>query len=753
MNFGRALTHAIAASKARDEVQNVLEALDFKSYVEPTLLKVMYLWAEGCDEEGLDPDVKAFVIDALRDSVSDSEVSRTLKQQCKDFVLDKSESVIWEVQKCFSRREERLRWARKGNKVYKEKYPGKVDYVSKANEAYTLFLPGTFEEASKVFEEISDSLDLEPWKANVREVDPAARYCTLEYAFFIHQLLCTCYNQMALFQPCGEKDYIGLVGQETERFQSLWTQIQLQNENEFSSARERLAEAMKYAPNKWEERYEKCFGTSQGQSIWDHLDELRFLNEYHTFFKTQYRQSYESGLPDESHFSNAESCATKLLDPDFKSLFSLSHVQSSTFVKLVRLHHEKDRQVMFLKRSSNMVDVNPEETPPILHFAKKAIKYYVERLIQQTNRDDYWIIAQEFHKDVYYMLQFHNFAVWIANHGCTLDSTCDMEFPDRLQDLWNRSLRPEGAIAESSLPQEIWKQSLIWAEWRLAKIIYFQLPPNRSSASAMEQLGEFDLKDDVAWNTLKSSRASCGPGTVVLEYFLSEGNDLQFIYVMTKEDEVFMQILKIYEFEEILRDTLELLRELFKRYSEVSTEDERITVETVDGLLETLYEIFISPVENLLDDMEEEDKLIFVAPEILSDIPFAALRKPNSPVGEGYLIQSHTISVTPSLRMLEHCNQRLKKLDQNGELVTKPGTIVVVGDPTDDLKGSGEEVNSIEELFGTARQGAMLRAQDDEALDYENYDELGDCMVDVNEESQISSHGEEGGIRTISKQP
>jgi CHAT domain-containing protein len=91
---------------------------------------------------------------------------------------------------------------------------------------------------------------------------------------------------------------------------------------------------------------------------------------------------------------------------------------------------------------------------------------------------------------------------------------------------------------------------------------------------------------------------------------------------------------------------------------------------------------------------------IFVCLQILSDVPFAALRKPNSPIGEGYLIQSHTISVTPSLRTLEHCNQRLKKLDQNVQLVTKPGTIVAVGDPTENLKESGEEVNFIEQMFG-----------------------------------------------------
>jgi len=36
----------------------------------------------------------------------------------------------------------------------------------------------------------------------------------------------------------------------------------------------------------------------------------------------------------------------------------------------------------------------------------------------------------------------------------------------------------------------------------------------------------------------------------------------------------------------------------------------------MDRYLEWLYEIFISPVGNLLDDMEEEDKLIIVAPEV-----------------------------------------------------------------------------------------------------------------------------------------
>jgi len=204
-------------------------------------------------------------------------------------------------------------------------------------------------------------------------------------------------------------------------------------------------------------------------------------------------------------------------------------------MKLVELYHEKDRQVMFLKQSSDIwLLVNVNETAPILQYGKKVIEGFVKALIQCTKHGDYWIVVQDLYKDLYYMLQFHNFALWIASRGCTLDSTCDITFPDRLEQLWNQSLMPEGASAESSVSQEIWKQSLVWPERRCAKIIHFQLALNILSTSALEQLGEFDLKDDVAWNTLKSSRAACRPGTFVLEYFFSEGDDLQFVYVMTK---------------------------------------------------------------------------------------------------------------------------------------------------------------------------------------------------------------------------
>jgi hypothetical protein len=200
-------------------------------------------------------------------------------------------------------------------------------------------------------------------------------------------------------------------------------------------------------------------------------------------------------------------------------------------MNLVRLYHEKDREVMFLKQSSN---VDFEEKALILRYAESATHCYVEELLRRRKHDDYWVVAQGFFSDFYYMLQFHYFAKWIASRACTLPRTGDIEFTPRLQQLWNQSLKSEPRSVASSMSQKNWKQSLVWAERRVGKATYFQLAQNMLSTSAVQQIAEFDLSDDVAWNTLKSSRAACGPRTVVLEYFLSERNDLQFVYVLTK---------------------------------------------------------------------------------------------------------------------------------------------------------------------------------------------------------------------------
>jgi len=256
---------------------------------------------------------------------------------------------------------------------------------------------------------------------------------------------------------------------------------------------------------------------------------LTIIERFHMHCKIQYRKSYQSGSPDENFFSSAKSWAELLRLS--KSYYCLPLWESRCFVRLVRLYHEKDREVMFVKQSPVMDDA--KSTAFIVEYGRKAIECYLKALCQPTKHDDYWMTVQKLHNDVYYMLQFHNFALWIRSHECTPDSMIDIQFPDRLQQLWNQSLMFEESSAAAT-SGEILKQSFLWAERRVGKAIYFQLAPNMLSVPAMEQLAEFDLKDDAAWNILKTSRAACGPGTVVLEYFVSKTSDVQFVYVMTK---------------------------------------------------------------------------------------------------------------------------------------------------------------------------------------------------------------------------
>jgi hypothetical protein len=269
MNFGLALRAAIEAWKAHHELQNVREEHDFESYVLPTLWKMMYLWAStsDCEEETLDLDVKALLLDALRrsgdldvkefliDALSHSGDVGELKSQCK-FVIKKSESVIWELQKYFfhySKTGECLGWVSEGINFYKKDYPDKMDYVSKFNEASIYFMLGACENTIRILEEIRDNLESKPWEENATNVHPAARYCTLQYAFLIHQMLCMCYEVMIL-QPGERRRPLKMIDdakKEREVCKSLWAQMQ--SDGILLPSRKRLAEVWEHTMNK---RYE-----------------------------------------------------------------------------------------------------------------------------------------------------------------------------------------------------------------------------------------------------------------------------------------------------------------------------------------------------------------------------------------------------------------------------------------------------------------------------------------------------------------
>jgi CHAT domain-containing protein len=100
--------------------------------------------------------------------------------------------------------------------------------------------------------------------------------------------------------------------------------------------------------------------------------------------------------------------------------------------------------------------------------------------------------------------------------------------------------------------------------------------------------------------------------------------------------------------------------------------------------------------------------------QLLTNVPFAALRDHNQPAGQHYLIERHTISVTPSVRVLKSCGERLKDLQKLSHNPSR-GAIVALGDPaygpnseTPRLEWSGEEVQFIESLFGETQVVKLL---------------------------------------------
>jgi CHAT domain-containing protein len=97
--------------------------------------------------------------------------------------------------------------------------------------------------------------------------------------------------------------------------------------------------------------------------------------------------------------------------------------------------------------------------------------------------------------------------------------------------------------------------------------------------------------------------------------------------------------------------------------------------------------------------------------QLLAKVTFAALRDPTRPDKEKYLVQRHTISMVPSLRVFERCNERLEIL-QKVDLV-KENAIVALGDPVygalDRLPGTETEVEDIKRQFPHGSVKVLLR--------------------------------------------
>jgi len=142
--------------------------------------------------------------------------------------------------------------------------------------------------------------------------------------------------------------------------------------------------------------------------------------------------------------------------------------------------------------------------------------------------------------------------------------------------------------------------------------------------------------------------------------------------------------------EHLMEDIDRHLKRLKDAMSKVGT-----TIDLYDDL-SCLYRLLIKPIESFLERMLPSDFLVISPHGILKQVPFHILM-PNKST---YLLDRHTISITPSFWVLEICRQRLTTLETKA--FRSPGG-AAIGNPvykkSRELPASGEEIKGISELF------------------------------------------------------
>lgn len=127
--------------------------------------------------------------------------------------------------------------------------------------------------------------------------------------------------------------------------------------------------------------------------------------------------------------------------------------------------------------------------------------------------------------------------------------------------------------------------------------------------------------------------------------------------------------------------------------------------------LRQLHRLLIEPIADLLP-RDPSDRVVFVPQGTLFLVPFAALRD-----AEGqYLIQQHTISFAPSIRVLELASSQRSQRSA-GSAGRSPGAALIVGNPTmpgipnslnggskplSPLPGAAAEAQAIAQLLGVS---------------------------------------------------
>ncbi|CAM6059367.1 unnamed protein product [Sphagnum tenellum] len=552
--------------------------------------------------------------------------------------------------------EERLRWAEECGRVFKERHKGVPSYIHQCQQVSDLLILDP-NRALDILEEMRKHVDAKRWEED-QSGDWEAAGWTAKSAEEVQCMRVVCYRLM--------QEILDLDGKtaDVKRYAQYEKKLAVGREHFGERIGELYDQASTYINNEELEKAVACL--EKCLELWKHPD----VDKFHTpegyldggayyWCLTKvidlHTEMYRRSCKEGSPKECYFQIAMQWTDRCELEAESIEEMVGNILANKMRMKLYHVRNLCLRERTWGDAYVrNLVEDSRMLECGRAVSKGLRICLYDWTYHTDQWITQLEDLKFVYYALQ-----CYCAGKSASLRLQLKEFNPDKTGGnlVQSRILVQEAALASN--------QALVWAERACTNALLLQLGRGKLP-HIMKELDEFAENDEAAFELLLSSRAACGPATTVLEYYYSTSDD----------------------------------------YGE----------DAMNADLEFLYGLLIALVEPILDDMKPDDKLIIVAPELLSNVPFAALRKPNSAVGKGYLIQRHTISVAPSLRVLQHCHKRWEELVHDHLDDTKPGAIVAVGDAAygnshSSLKASAKEVNFIEELFGKKHVVKLMGAE------------------------------------------
>ncbi|KAG0555084.1 hypothetical protein KC19_12G143300 [Ceratodon purpureus] len=429
----------------------------------------------------------------------------------------------------------------------------------------------------------------------------------------------------------------------------------------------------------------------------DHInrDQIEAFCQEKSFQRTVMYCEKSMELSPDSHKSLAIARSNYLMAQLYGALDSKYHEYLLFLIE--KLSQTKDGSATDISVQQSLLDEElcsyfNRELTPVEKYGKEAGTAYTS-LMEDTNySEDQWLRLLEQHEQLYSLLQAYH---------CRRVELCTFMFKkiDRSSQIINR--------------REPW----MWAAFMYAE-------GERSQSMLYQLLGSNKLNSSFKWSFDESVGFKTGmqnvhkalpPLGVFVQYSnLVEDGRAFIIYVCDTEKK--LSVIKCDvdpKVEEEMDHTSEKPRNLVDRLDDMYNYLESTPKSNYDGKslekdLEFLYELLIRPIAHRLDKMKEDHPLILSPNKLFTKVPFAALR--NKRTGE-YLFQRHTISLTPSLRVLRACTERVQELQGAPLYTDRPGSIVALGNPTYDcrdceigkrksLPGTGVEADIIAKKFG-----------------------------------------------------